>query len=384
MKIAARPLKGEAFDVEVDPEETVDALKKKIAELKPEFPAELQKLIFAGKILVDGTAVKEYGIKESDFVVVMVAKAKPPAGAAPAPAAAASAPSEPTPMAVDQGAAAPAPAPADGSVPVNYEAAASTLVTGGAMEGTVTQLCDMGFPREQVEQCLRAAFNNPDRAVEYLMSGIPAGLMQAEQPPPGEAPAGGAPPAATSPPAGAPAGGATAFPQMGGGTPFPAMPTGGGGGGGGGEGGGGSDALAELRAHPQFEQLRAVVQRNPQALNQVLQSLAATHPQLLQQITQNQEEFVRMLQEPAGGGGQDPVAAMLAAAQAAQGGGGMPQGLPPGAVQIELNEAERASIERMMGLGFDRQACLEAFLACDRNEEVAANYLFEHGFEGDD
>jgi len=37
----------------------------------------------------------------------------------------------------------------------------------------------MGFEKAQIEKCMRLAFNNPNRAAEYLMSGIPEGLEEA-------------------------------------------------------------------------------------------------------------------------------------------------------------------------------------------------------------
>ncbi len=47
---------------------------------------------------------------------------------------------------------------------------AATLVTGSEYEATVQNLMEMGFDREEVIKALRAAYNNPDRAVEYLMT----------------------------------------------------------------------------------------------------------------------------------------------------------------------------------------------------------------------
>lgn len=87
------------------------------------------------------------------------------------------------------------------------------------------------------------------------------------------------------------------------------------------------DPLAFLRNQPQFQQMRSVIQHNPQLLNAVLQQIGQTNPALLQLISQNQESFVRMLNEPVTG------------AQAAAAVAGMPQPAPaqPAAAAAQPN-----------------------------------------------
>lgn len=54
-----------------------------------------------------------------------------------------------------------------------YGQAASSLVAGNNLDGAIQQILDMGggtWDRETVVRALRAAFNNPERAVEYLYS----------------------------------------------------------------------------------------------------------------------------------------------------------------------------------------------------------------------
>ena len=54
-----------------------------------------------------------------------------------------------------------------------YSQAASNLVSGGGLEQTVQQILDMGggtWDRDMVVRALRAAYNNPERAIDYLYS----------------------------------------------------------------------------------------------------------------------------------------------------------------------------------------------------------------------
>ena len=55
---------------------------------------------------------------------------------------------------------------------------------------------------------------------------------------------------------------------------------------------------------------------------------------------------------------------------------------PPGSLTV--SQAEMDAIDRLTGLGFPKHKAAEAYFACDKIEELAANFLFDHGFEEDD
>jgi len=58
--------------------------------------------------------------------------------------------------------------------------------------------------------------------------------------------------------------------------------------------------------------------------------------------------------------------------------GGMGGG-PGGVRTISVSAEEMEAINRLKELGFPEQVCIRAFITCDRNEEMAANFLFEQG-----
>ncbi|XP_061488918.1 UV excision repair protein RAD23 homolog B isoform X1 [Rhineura floridana] len=424
MQITLKTLQQQTFKIDIDPEETVKALKEKIESEKGKdaFPVAGQKLIYAGKILNDDTALKEYKIDEKNFVVVMVTKPKAAAASAPsqtttqqsndttttvssstiaaaapkptpvpasAPAPApvsAPAPAAPTPAAV---ASEPAPIsapveekPADKPVETTaatsptstdsttgdtsrsnlFEDATSALVTGQSYENMVTEIMSMGYEREQVIAALRASFNNPDRAVEYLLMGIPGDReSQGMADPPQAASTGASPSSAV-----AAAAAATTTTTT---TTTTTSSTGG-------------HPLEFLRNQPQFQQMRQIIQQNPSLLPALLQQIGRENPQLLQsshapqQISQHQEHFIQMLNEPVqesgqGGGGSGG------------GGGGVAEAGSRHMNYIQVTPQEKEAIERLKALGFPEGLVIQAYFACEKNENLAANFLLQQNFDED-
>lgn len=204
------------------------------------------------------------------------------------------------------------------------------------------------YEREQVEQALRASFNNPDRAVEYLLTGIPAQLFED-----------------------LPEDQLEAQEQL---------------------QDHGQHPLAFLRMQPQFQQMRQVIQQNPQLLNAVLQQIGQTNPALLQLISQNQEAFVRMLNEPVEttggtGGRTTPVSASTVTPATAPGGisGGLGAGIGTGSdvetSVIQVTPQDKEAIERLKALGFPEHLVVQAYFACEKNENLAANFLLSQSLD---
>jgi UV excision repair protein RAD23 len=378
-------LKQQKFVIEAEPSETIAELKAKVEKEKGWEPS-VQKLIYSGKILQDDKTIESYNIQEKGFVVCMTQKPRANPGASSSSAAAPSAPSTPAqapaqtptaPAAPPQAApstatthapATPSPAPAAGA-PQDRSSDGMAL-SSDDREAAIANMEAMGFPRDQIQAAMTAAFYNPDRAVEYLLNGIPENLRRerpaatpsrgataTSAPPTGDA-AASPPPAASAPIGDEPVNLFEAAAQAGqgnrGGAAARGAP--------GGTAAGGAGNLDFLRNNPQFQQLRQIVQQQPQMLEPILQQVGAGNPQLAAMIADRPEEFLRLLAEDQG----DDDAA-----------------LPPGAQAIQVTEEEREAIERLCRLGFERDLVIQAYFACDKNEELAANFLFDQPEDDD-
>jgi len=354
MLITFKTLEQQTFQIEIDETEKVKALKEKIQQEKG-LPVAGQKLIYAGKILDDEKLISEFDIDPiKNFVVIMVVKpkSKPPEKPKETETSTSRSSTSTETASSDKESSESASctsvseANAEATTPTSTEStttttpasaslnttevAESTLLTGTALESSITELISLGFSREQVMRALNRSFHNADRAAEYLLSGnipdlpdLPDDSGEVSTP-------------LTDTPSSNPSAGA-------------------------------SD-LSFLRSLPQFQLMRTQVQRHPESLPQLLQEIGRTNPQLLSMISQQQEAFIALLNEPIPGEGGESSPLESGAQGGADGSGGM---------QIQVTQPEKEAIQRLVAMGFVEGDVIQAFFACNKDENLAVDFLLK-------
>lgn len=299
----------------------------------------------------------------------------------------------------------------------------------------VNNLIALGFPDSSVRACLRAADGNPDVAVEFLMNGIPPGIGEGRATSSSSDSTGGATggdggpletlrrhpqfdalrrlvqtnpsmlqavlsqigqqqpelleainanqalflemmnePVPDAPPSAAEtSAGVVASSQ-----PLAAAPRSGSSGAGGAD----DDASNAFAGIPGMEALG-----NPVQLAQMLQAMPPAEQAAMAQMMGMDVNQLQQLAQMISAMPPEQVQQHMNMAMQAQGlggmlggGGGGGGGGLGGAQILRLSEEEMAAVDRLTEMGFDRSEAAQAYLACDKNEALAANLLMDGGF----
>lgn len=355
LTIVIKTLKAARHNLEITLSQNVAELKKQIETDLKLGEASAMKLIHHGKILKDDQCLKDIGLKQGDFVVLMTTKTKKKK----APAVTAQTTANSSSNNNTQTSSSSAPAQANSSTPAQTSStepsntgSGSSFVPQGQTNETIANMMAMGFPREQCVAALRAAFNHPDRAVEYLLTGIPETAAPA-------------PPAPRMQPTGNANTGAPSQPAQGNPPPNNANIV--------------QELMQNLLQNPQllnsvFTEVRRLRPEETQGIVSIIQSDTQTALQrfagLLSDV-QVLQNILAMMVRPGGPIGGNANMQALRGMMQGQGARGQSQ-------TIELTQAELTAVDNLaQNMNLRREEVIPIFLRANRNAEFAAALIYE-------
>jgi UV excision repair protein RAD23 len=129
---------------------------------------------------------------------------------------------------------------------------------------------------------------------------------------------------------------------------------------------------------------KILCQNDPTKLTNLLQNLQQNDPDLFALINEREDEFKALLEQPVN---QNDIRNLRNfQREMGMGGeaGGQEHGHGQGTIRVDLTPEDRVIINRLKELGnFNEADVIQAYFACDKNEEMTANYLFEQNMMDD-
>lgn len=335
MKLTIKTLSQSTFKIDIELDKTVKELKERIEkDHGKEYSCGSQKLIYNGKILADENKLDEYNIDEKKFIVLMITRPPPVVKAATSQSS--------TSSSVKKEDLSSASAATTGSKPKDDKLKSSTNAASSTRSSTSNTSISTATPTPASQNSSstttlsanattdRAAVTSRTTNSSSSSSSAMNDIFSMSEP------------------------------QV-------------------------ASRLAELMTDPNFRQMQDVIQQTPQLLSSRIEELSTTNPDLYRFISENPDAFVNMLNHPPVRSSsrnllptsRDPASVVDDEQSSGQ---ARDQRHSPATDQtflVGVSEQDKEAIERLKELGFSEYLAIQAYIACEKDEQLAANLLFQ-------
>lgn len=331
MKLTIKTLQQSTFKIEIEPENTVKDLKEKIEkEQGKEYPCGAQKLIYSGKILADANKLAEYNFDEKKFVVLMITRPPPVVKSEKPESEGAAVLTKKDKTSQDESDKSKNAEPDNTSEGTKSQVPSATQSSPAKTAKTTSSSTTPSNPTTRTnpaanvtaqQASVAAATRNP---AVGLQSAGQASLFSMDRP---------------------------------------------------------VSSLEDMMANPHFRQIQNMIQQSPHLLNSEIQALAASDPQLYSFITDHSDMFFSALNHPPLTGSRTSSARGASTGepqaqsdQQSVGSRNPTSRHPPQSVVdhilVDVSEHDKEAIERLKELGFSEYLVVQAYIACNKDEQL--------------